>query len=180
MLPVQLATIKANFTGLVAATYVLLPLRGICLWRRVSLSWRRSRWTSHWSLLVPSSQVFSRRIRTLPSWGTWPTSLMVTALQILDRPTPMIPFFLFTHVPITSVNCERVFSKLKTVLTYNRTRMTEKHIWDVLLVQWNGILINKNSEICSKSVIKKYVFCWEIRTLQNLEIMLLNLPILSE
>jgi len=48
---------------------------------------------------------------------------------------------MFSHAPVTSVNSERTFSKLKKVLTNNRTRLTEKHIRDVLLVQWNRILI---------------------------------------
>ena len=41
----------------------------------------------------------------------------------LEGTDPSVPI-LFSNAPITSVDCERTFSKLKIVLAYQRTRLT--------------------------------------------------------
>ncbi|QQP37880.1 Uncharacterized protein FKW44_018297, partial [Caligus rogercresseyi] len=63
--------------------------------------------------------------------------------RILKRETlelkddPKLPF-LFSCAPITSVDCERVFSKLKSLLSDQRTSLTEKHVKDMLILQWSN------------------------------------------
>ena len=58
----------------------------------------------------------------------------------LEGTDPSVPI-LFSNAPITSVDCERTFSKLKIVLADQRTRLTEAHVRDILLLQWNKDLL---------------------------------------
>ncbi|QQP50622.1 CGG triplet repeat-binding protein 1 [Caligus rogercresseyi] len=50
---------------------------------------------------------------------------------------PKLPF-LFSCAPITSVDCERVFTKLKFFLSNQRISLTENHVKDMLILQWNN------------------------------------------
>ncbi|QQP51968.1 Uncharacterized protein FKW44_013468, partial [Caligus rogercresseyi] len=50
---------------------------------------------------------------------------------------PKLPF-LFSCTLITSVDCERIFSKLKSLLSDQRTILTERHVKDMLILQWNN------------------------------------------
>jgi len=43
----------------------------------------------------------------------------------------------FASAPITSVDVERFFSSLKGLLSFNRLRLTEGHVKDQMLLQWN-------------------------------------------
>ena len=43
--------------------------------------------------------------------------------------------------PMTSVDCERAFSRFKDLLSCKRNRLTEGHIKDQMLIQWNTGLI---------------------------------------
>ena len=58
----------------------------------------------------------------------------------MEGTDPSVPI-LFSNAPITSVDCERFFSKLKIVLADQRTRLTEAHLRDILLPQWNKDLL---------------------------------------
>ena len=58
----------------------------------------------------------------------------------LEGTDPSVPI-LFSNAPITSVDCERFFSKLKIALADQRTRLTEAHLRDILLPQWNKDLL---------------------------------------
>ncbi|QQP51977.1 Uncharacterized protein FKW44_003958, partial [Caligus rogercresseyi] len=42
--------------------------------------------------------------------------------------------FLFSCTPITSVDCEKVFSILKSLLSDQRTSLTERHVKDMLIL----------------------------------------------
>ncbi len=44
---------------------------------------------------------------------------------------------LFANAPVTSVDCERICSKFKDLLSSKRMSLTESHIRDVI-VQWNS------------------------------------------
>ncbi|QQP54888.1 Hypothetical protein FKW44_007873, partial [Caligus rogercresseyi] len=46
-------------------------------------------------------------------------------LELKDDPKLL---FLFSCTPITSVDCEKVFSKLKSHLSDQRTSLTERHV----------------------------------------------------
>lgn len=54
-----------------------------------------------------------------------------------DHNTP----FLFSCAPMTSIDCERSFSRLKSILSDQRTSLTEARMHDMLLIQWNKVLI---------------------------------------
>ena len=58
----------------------------------------------------------------------------------LEGTDPSVPI-LFSNAPITSGDCERFISKLKIVLADQRTRLTEAHLRDILLPQWNKDLL---------------------------------------
>ena len=58
----------------------------------------------------------------------------------MEGTDPSVPI-LFSNAPITSVDCERFFSKLKIVLADQRTRLTEAHLRDILLPKWNKDLL---------------------------------------
>lgn len=47
----------------------------------------------------------------------------------------------FSCAPITSVDCERAFSRFNDILFNKRTNLTEKHLRDQMIVQWNRNLI---------------------------------------
>lgn len=47
----------------------------------------------------------------------------------------------FKYAPVTSVDCERVFSSFKDVLSCKRTRLTEQHLKDQMIIQWNKDLL---------------------------------------
>lgn len=48
---------------------------------------------------------------------------------------------IFINAPIVMVDCERSFSIMKTVNASNRLSMTEKHVRDTMIVQWNESLL---------------------------------------
>ncbi len=50
--------------------------------------------------------------------------------------TPNLPA-IFVNAPIMTIDCERSFSIMKTVNASNRLSMTEKHVSDAMIVQWN-------------------------------------------
>lgn len=43
----------------------------------------------------------------------------------------------FSCAPITSVDVERCFSSLKDLLSFKRLRLTESHVRDQIMLQWN-------------------------------------------
>lgn len=47
----------------------------------------------------------------------------------------------FTCAPTTSVDCERVFSLFKDLLSNKRMRLTEEHLRDQMIIQWNQELL---------------------------------------
>ena len=47
----------------------------------------------------------------------------------------------FRCAPMTSVDCERAFSRFKDLLSTKRGRMTEGHLKDQMLIQWNRGLL---------------------------------------
>lgn len=47
----------------------------------------------------------------------------------------------FSCAPITSVDCERCFSSLKDLLSNKRLRLTENHVKDQMMLQWNKELL---------------------------------------
>lgn len=47
----------------------------------------------------------------------------------------------FRCAPITSVDCERTFSSFKDLLSDKRTRLTEEHLKDHMIIQWNQALL---------------------------------------
>ncbi|QQP34769.1 Uncharacterized protein FKW44_022767, partial [Caligus rogercresseyi] len=56
--------------------------------------------------------------------------LPIRTLELKDD--PKLPF-LFLCTPITSVDCERVFSKLESLLSDQRTSQTERHVKMLIL-----------------------------------------------
>ena len=58
----------------------------------------------------------------------------------MEGTDPYVPI-LFLNAPITCVYGERFLSKLKIVLADQRTRLTEAHVRDILLPQWNKDLL---------------------------------------
>ncbi len=47
----------------------------------------------------------------------------------------------FSCAPVTSVDCERTFSIFKDLLINKRNRLTEDHLRDQMLIQWNEGLL---------------------------------------
>ena len=47
----------------------------------------------------------------------------------------------FRCAPMTSVDCERAFSCFKDLLSTKRARLTEGHLKDQMLIQWNRGLL---------------------------------------
>lgn len=47
----------------------------------------------------------------------------------------------FSCAPMTSVDCERAFSTFKELLSIKRNRLTEDHLKDQMLIQWNQALL---------------------------------------
>lgn len=47
----------------------------------------------------------------------------------------------FSCAPMTSVDCERAFSTCKDLLSSKRNCLTEGHLKDQMLIQWNRALI---------------------------------------
>jgi len=47
----------------------------------------------------------------------------------------------FKCAPTTSVDCERVFSMFKDLLSNKRMRLTEEHLRDQMIIQWNQELL---------------------------------------
>jgi len=43
----------------------------------------------------------------------------------------------FASAPVVSVDVERFFSSLKGLLSFNRLNLTESHVKDQMLLQWN-------------------------------------------
>ena len=43
----------------------------------------------------------------------------------------------YVNAPITSVDCERAFSMFKDILSSKMHRMTETHVKDQMIIQWN-------------------------------------------
>ena len=58
----------------------------------------------------------------------------------MEGTDPYVPI-LFLNAPITCVYGERFLSKLKILLADQRTRLTEAHVRDILLPQWNKDLL---------------------------------------
>lgn len=137
VLPVQLATIKANFKRLVTAITSLeghLPLKeSVAIVEKVQAELTLEPFASKLSSILEKNPDFAK-MRNLVR------IINGDSAADLGGASPNDPF-LFSHAPITSIDCERTFSKLKAVLTDHRMRLTEKHVRDVLLVQWNEILI---------------------------------------
>lgn len=48
---------------------------------------------------------------------------------------------IFINAPIVNVDCERSFSIMKNVNAPNRLSMTDKHVKDTMVVQWNEGLL---------------------------------------
>jgi len=130
LLPLQLAAIKANFTGLVAAITALegrLPLKeSIAIVEKVQVELTLEPFAAKLSSILKKNPDFAK-LRNMAHIINGDSTAELGAANINEP-------FLFTRAPITSVDCERTISKLKTVLTDNRTRLMEKHIRDVLLV----------------------------------------------
>ena len=47
----------------------------------------------------------------------------------------------FRCAPMMSVDCERAFSRFKDLLSTKRARLTEGHLKDQMLIQWNRELL---------------------------------------
>lgn len=47
----------------------------------------------------------------------------------------------FKFAPVTSVDCERAFSLFKDLISSKRLRMTEEHLRDQMMIQWNRELM---------------------------------------
>ena len=56
---------------------------------------------------------------------------------------PNLPALL-ANAPVTSLDCERVFSHFNDLLGVKRRKMTEEHLKDHMMVQWNKEMV----EIC--------------------------------
>lgn len=54
----------------------------------------------------------------------------------------------FASAPITSVDLERFFSSIKDLLSYKRLRLTEEHVKDQMMVQWNKDVIKEPLYSC--------------------------------
>ena len=137
-LPGQLATIKTNFKGLVAAIAALeerLPLReSIGIVEKVQAELVFEPFKSKLSSVLDNNPDF-RKLQHIAH--------IIDGTATDDMPDGMRPDIpdIFSQVPITSVDCERTFSKLKAVLTDHRTSLTESHVRDMLLIQWNSPLL---------------------------------------
>ena len=131
----DLAVIKGNFTGLVAAITALegrLPLKqSIAVIEKVEAELTLEPFASKLKSVLDKNPDF-KKLRNLAH--------VLNGTADLGGAGPNDPF-VFSQAPITSVDCERTFSKLKAVLTDYRTRLTEKHVRDMLLVQWNAPLM---------------------------------------
>jgi len=136
MLPVQLAIIKANFTGLAVAISALkgrLPLKkSISIVDKVQVELTLEPFAAKLSSILKKNPDFAK-LRNLAHIINGDSTAELGAANINEP-------FLFTHAPITSVDCERTLTKLQALLTDNRTSLKEKHIRDILLVQWNDNL----------------------------------------
>jgi hypothetical protein len=47
----------------------------------------------------------------------------------------------FTYAPMVSVDCERAFSHFKDILSSKRRKLTETHLKDIMIIQWNNSLL---------------------------------------
>ncbi len=128
----QLAIVKGTFTSLVAPIASLeehLPLvESIKIVSRIKEELVLKPFASKLSNILqknPGFQVMEQMARVLSG-----------ASQDLQGMNSNLPFS-FKNALITMVDCERSFSKLKGILSDQRTNLTEEHVQDLLLIQWN-------------------------------------------
>lgn len=48
----------------------------------------------------------------------------------------------FRCAPVTSVDCERAFSRFKDIFSIKRRCLTEEHLKDLMLIQWNNEMLD--------------------------------------
>ncbi|QQP56296.1 Uncharacterized protein FKW44_000910, partial [Caligus rogercresseyi] len=130
----QLAFIKGNFTQLVRAISSLqerLPLtEGIGILEMVQMQ----------LTVEPFASKLNSVLEKNPDFEKIKFYSRILKREILElEDDPKLPF-LFSCAPITSVDCERVFSELKSLLFDQRTSLTERHVKDMLILSGTMII----------------------------------------
>ncbi len=130
-LPSQLAVIKSHFKSLVASI-TALEERLLLVESLHLLEGVQSQLT-----MVPFKTNLLDILNKNPDFNAMKniSSILKGDSKELHGMDSNLPYK-FRWAPITSVDCERTFSKLKTVLADNRTNLTECHVCDILLIQW--------------------------------------------
>lgn len=136
-IPDQLALIKANFQVLANSITALeerLPLaQSVRIVEQVDASMQ----------LEPFSTKFSEVLGKNPGFKEISSIAKILSGEPVEKEErarlPMDPAILanFACAPITSVDVERFFSSMKDLLSCKRLSMTETHIRDQMIVQWN-------------------------------------------
>ena len=132
----QLAVIKSNFPVLVNTIKALeerLPLvKSMELVQKLGNE----------LTLQPFADKFKKVLEKNPGFEVLQTLAKVFSGDISDIPRdiPSHPAH-FANAPIVTCDVERSFSLLKDISTDKRSSMTEEHVKDVLIIQWNKPIV---------------------------------------
>jgi hypothetical protein len=136
-IPGQLALIKANFqilTNSITALEKRLPLvESVKIVQKVKESLQIEPFSSKLNEVLNKNSGF-KQVSNIAK------ILIGEAVETEERAKlPINPRVLanFASAPIVSVDVERFFSSLKGLLSFNRLKLSDSHIKDQMILQWN-------------------------------------------